>query len=243
MLYITDCEKQELLDSVDMLELVEDLGFDCKKVGSHYSILCPCPNHSDKNKGNCIVYPKNVYCFGCGKSYDAIALVCEVKHCDTYKAVCYLAELQNKSNDFEQNGRKFCHFNHYKKLDDTALNLLGLNLKENECYSPISISATRKKYCRRDSDDFYFQSAYLNKPKLSHLKIDEPEVYQWLIKNKANEQIEKYDDLILKLQRDHNFYSQVSDFLNNIDCSVQDILDAISEQKQLILNHLSKLLN
>ena len=52
MLYITDEEKHELLDSVDMLELVEDLGFDCKKVGSHYSILCPCPNHSDKNKGN-----------------------------------------------------------------------------------------------------------------------------------------------------------------------------------------------
>ena len=75
------------------------------------------------------------------------------------------------------------------------------------------------------------------------MKNDEPEVYQWLIKNKANEQIAKYDNLILRLQRDHIFYSQVSDFFNNIDCSVQDILHAISEQKQLILNQLNNLLN
>lgn len=243
MLYITDEEKQDLIDSVDISELLDDLGIERKKVGSHYSILCPCPNHIDKRRGNCIVYPHNVYCYGCGKSYDAIGLVSQTMNIDTYESVCYLAEFLNRADEFEQRGKRHKPVHkHYQSLDDDALKFIGLCLDENDCYSPIAVSRQRENNCRRDLDGYYKVEPF-QKPRLSHLKEDEPEVYQWLVNNKASEMDEKLDNLILCLTEDAEFRNQISSFLDEIGCDIQELIRAILSQKNKIKQELKKLLN
>lgn len=91
-----------IADAVNMQELVQELGLPVKVIGANMCIICPNPDHSDKNHGSCIVFEKNVYCFACLKSWNAIDLVMEVNNCNFMDAVSFLSDMYGLQIDFKR---------------------------------------------------------------------------------------------------------------------------------------------
>ena len=89
-----------IADAVNMQELVQELGVPYKIIGTNMCIICP--KHNDKSFGSCIVFEKNIFCFACSESLNAIDLVMEVNNCNFMDAVKYLSDLYGLHLDFKR---------------------------------------------------------------------------------------------------------------------------------------------
>lgn len=87
-------------DAVNMQELVQELGIPFKVIGANMCIICP--KHNDKSFGSCIVFEKNVFCFACSESMNAIDLVMETNHCNFMDAVRFLSDFYGLHLDFKR---------------------------------------------------------------------------------------------------------------------------------------------
>lgn len=87
-------------DAVNMQELVQELGIPFKMIGPNMCIICP--KHNDKSFGSCIVFEKNVYCFACKESMNAIDLVMEANSCNFMDAVRFLSDFYGLQLDFKR---------------------------------------------------------------------------------------------------------------------------------------------
>lgn len=87
-------------DAVNMQELVQELGIPFKVIGANMCIICP--KHNDKSFGSCIVFEKNIFCFACSESMNAIDLVMETNNCNFMDAVHFLSDFYGLQLDFKR---------------------------------------------------------------------------------------------------------------------------------------------
>lgn len=87
-------------DAVNMQELVQELGIPFKVIGANMCIICP--KHNDKSFGSCIVFEKNIFCFACSESMNAIDLVMEVNNCNFMDAVRFLSDFYGLQLNFKR---------------------------------------------------------------------------------------------------------------------------------------------
>ena len=85
-------------DAVNMQELVQELGIPYKIIGASMCILFT--HHNDKSYGSCIVFEKNIFCFACNESVNAIDLVMETNNCNFMDAVKFLSDFYGLQLDF-----------------------------------------------------------------------------------------------------------------------------------------------
>ncbi len=85
-------DKGELIRSVDILKVCDELGIKVRRVGRGYKALCPF--HEEKIASFSIDPVKKLFkCFGCGKGGDVIRLVEGVKKVSFKEALRYLEGL------------------------------------------------------------------------------------------------------------------------------------------------------
>lgn len=87
-----------IADAVNMQELVQELGIPYKIIGANMCILCT--HHNDKSYGSCIVFDKNIFCFACNESMNAIDLVMETNNCNFMDAVKFISDFYGLQLDF-----------------------------------------------------------------------------------------------------------------------------------------------
>ncbi len=102
---IPDSFKQDLLNRVDVVELIERY-VPLKKGGANY-VAC-CPFHSEKSPSFTVSPTKQFYhCFGCGAHGNAISFLMEYQGLGYVEAVKELADsVGMKMPEFERSGRK-----------------------------------------------------------------------------------------------------------------------------------------
>jgi putative DNA primase/helicase len=90
-------EIQNLKSNIDIVTVADDLGCLPPKQGSIFQ-GGRCPTGHESQGGKCFtiyLYTQNAYCFHCGKSWDAIALVEDIKGLDFISACNWLSRQYN----------------------------------------------------------------------------------------------------------------------------------------------------
>lgn len=123
-------------DAVNMKELVQELGIPYKIMGANMCILCT--HHNDKSFGSCIVFDKNIFCFACNESINAIDLVMETNKCNFMDAVKFISDFYELHLDF--------------KRDEESVNPLIIS-KKILATAGINDTAEFKKLYEQNPDD------------------------------------------------------------------------------------------
>ena len=246
MLYISEEQKQELLETVDMFSVANSLGIEVKKIGSNYSIICPEPGHNDNNYGNCMLYPHNYYCWSCGKRGDAISLVKNTLNCSTYESVCYLVNTFGNPDECEQKGNLKTITDSINPICNIALNKIGLgeNINSNKYYYPIGLVDYKDGFsCRKDLAGDYIKCSFTKKRNLKELRKEDPKTYEWLIYHKAMESLHKIDRIryLLLHPMDNALVRQIYVLFANAGISVSEIDDFFVHMRIEIIDALYEL--
>lgn len=87
---IDDYTVQRVRDAANIVDVMEELGFELKKHGKDYQ--CLCPFHNDRHLGSFTVSErKNLfYCFSCGAQGDAIGFLIQHEHMTFWDAIRWL---------------------------------------------------------------------------------------------------------------------------------------------------------
>lgn len=107
-----------IADAVNMQELVQELGIPYKIIGANMCIICP--KHNDRSFGSCIVFEKNIFCFACSESLNAIDLVMETNGCNFMDAVKYLSDFYGLHLDFKRDEERIDPLMIPKKVFEAA---------------------------------------------------------------------------------------------------------------------------
>jgi len=122
--------------NLDILKIVRDEGFDPKKNGNGFKMLCPF--HDDKNPSLSIDEKKQLFhCFGCGKSGDTIKFI-EYLHKFTFKqSIEYLAGKYSATG---------AHISFKNKHVNTEQSKAVLSVNEsNDSNEQITVSSANEK--------------------------------------------------------------------------------------------------
>jgi len=92
---IKDDIEQKIKASANIVDIVEDAGFQLRKKGAH--LECLCPFHADRNLGSFVVNERKnfYYCFSCEAKGDAIKFVMEYHKLSYRDALLYIAAIYN----------------------------------------------------------------------------------------------------------------------------------------------------
>jgi len=101
---------RRLKEEADIAAVVTSLGIQVTKRGSNNFILCPMPDHDDKNPRNCYFRNgwNNVYCSACGRGVQAIDLIMYTTGCNYGEAADMLWDLSGRPSWYkgERNAKK-----------------------------------------------------------------------------------------------------------------------------------------
>jgi len=92
---IKDDIVEKIKASANIVDVVEDAGFQLRRKGAH--LECLCPFHADRNLGSFVVNERRnfYYCFSCEAKGDAIKFVMEYHKLSYRDALLYIAAIYN----------------------------------------------------------------------------------------------------------------------------------------------------
>ena len=194
----------------------------CQDIAAHYgwpmisrgsNTFCKCPKHRqmrgvDDNKlDKCVIYDKSFYCYSCGASGGVIDFTMALLEYmngiqpsfpDTVKEIVYILGNHDSYILSEENETKKKEF----PLDNSQLEALGLkknitvNIPVKNSYEKALLKNEKLNPQYEDRTETYLGYRYLGQESLLKLFFDEPDTFDWLIKNKAREMTEKYDVML-----------------------------------------------
>ena len=201
--YFTDEDAERLRREITALQALEYVGADMEKKGAHYLILCPRPEHDDKNLGSCVVTPDRggrCYCFACQKEIFPLDILMWMGGMGYYEANSVLAELSGHPKDYESGNRWVRKRAKKKRLSREDITLLGI-ASRTRIRQVTGYAVQRECRTIRDIDGSYVRyAAGTGKNPLHELQDDNPSVYRWLIRNKCMEQMVRYSLLIQRIR-------------------------------------------
>ena len=184
-----------------------------------YMMLCPNPEHNDTHLGSCYLSTsgmKGYVCYACGARKDLFDMVKETRKCNFRSAVEFIlgeSDLEGFSQDEKKSVEMIIP--QTEKLSEEERRLLGLATRsqnkavyyKNESYqrditlpdnrmtvpSPMNHGDIKK-------DTFMVVEKVKSIDPLLELQAEEPVVYHWLVAQKAQEQIERYNAIIRELK-------------------------------------------
>lgn len=182
---------KRLAEDADVETVVDYLGLDTRRMGRKISILCPC--HNDRHFGSCYLTQKGYYCFAChakGSVFDLVKNVEQISFHDAIKAVANMCggEERYRLQDTKRKDDK----PHYY-LDKDIMSLVDLT-DERVVESPANMyQRFELDDCYgfdwypsdKDDDGYYVSMETVMKRPLQALADEEPDVYHWLLINKA----------------------------------------------------------
>lgn len=234
----------KLLEDVDIMDVIDDLGLQTQKHGSRISILCPC--HPDRHFGSCFVTDFGFYCFSCHAHGNAIDLVKESEHVDFLTAARRVASIcggesgyyLNESDEDDNHTRLPKEILRVVELSDTpTIYSYSTALSEDEMMALKMDGTFEEKEMGRsiwdyepgsvDEDGGYYllREPIARKP-LQALIDDDPEMFDCLVYNKAVEKFQRYKYLEQLAKGNALFMKAVSKELN----SLQRIIDEYKQR-------------
>lgn len=240
-MYFSEEDIDYLKELVTPLMAVQALGIETRKFGRDLSILCPSPDHNDQHFGSCkIMYNGKVCkCFACNRTFTSLQIVMLETGCSLYEGMCTLAEIAGVEEQFEASNNKTSTKELIKNLPNELKNLIGL-----AAFSKIANIDNCSDY--REGDANYMRDKngdyvrYNNgnwKPWLD-LRKENPETFDWLIRNKCKEKMVAID-LLKKKIRDSNG-SEISnlcyEFIGRYQYSLTEMLNELDRIYEIISN-------
>ena len=213
---------QRILDEADSLTVAQFLGIEYSHRGKNFFIRCPGHEkrlgHEDNHLSNAWLTPKGYRCAACGVSVSLIDMVREVENCDFKEALALIADSLGGRSFYETTGVD-SSIEREKTLSEDDLILLGL--RSSVSFDVVHNAASTKSevleyaktfkesededikkiniYPKFDdaswdikSDESTWLAAQHRTFSLKSLLQDDPVSYYFLIKNKAQEAMEKY---------------------------------------------------
>lgn len=180
--------------SVSMPDLAEELGLEIQRNGTNLYVLCPNPEHNDRRASNCVLYDKNAYCFACHKSWDAIGLVMEVRHCNFMEAVAFLSDLYGLGINFKSDVKPVPPLIIEKSvftasgINDTAA-FKKLYEQSHEVamqYLSCCVFDARKKHKAAMTDEMPAEAKYVLEERIATLTDAQKNLPQWRKKAKTS---------------------------------------------------------
>lgn len=227
-----------------------------------YMMLCPNPEHNDTHLGSCYLNTsgmKGYVCYACGAKKDLFDMVKEARRCDFRSAVEFILG-ENNLEGFAQDEKKSVEMiiPPAERLSEEERKLLGLSIRshnkavyyKNECYErDITLPENRKTVpsptnygdVKKDTFMVVEQSGFSDP--LLELQAEEPEVYHWLVAQKAQEQIDWYNDIIheLKFLTPKTFGEALAKQIMALGGDRLDLVKAMQNRlemlKQILLEH------
>lgn len=191
-MYFSEEDKEQLMREVSVMEVIDELHLDTKRCGSSISILCPAPEHNDRHFGSCKVNSRGkCVCYACNRSFSTIDLLMMEGGLSFYEAMCTLAQLSGHPQDFEQQGKKKENIKpvSFKKLTAEQKKLLGFAEFSN-CRAYMGYSFERPDAeSIRDETGHYIIVNGLGYNPWRTLSMEEPELFDWMIRNKCKERL------------------------------------------------------
>lgn len=191
---------KRLAEDADVETVVEYLGLDTRRMGSKISILCPC--HNDRHFGSCYLTKKGFYCFSCHAKGSVFDLVKNVEHISFHDSIKVVAELCGGEGRYVLKDVKSNEDKPHYFLDKDVMSLADLT-DERVVETPANM------YYRHELDDcygfdwypgekdddesgYYVKREVIMKRPLQKLADEEPDVFHWLLVNKAWERRNTY---------------------------------------------------
>lgn len=197
----------KLLEDVNILDVIDELGLETRKHGSRVSILCPC--HPDRHFGSCFITDFGFYCFSCHAHGNAIDLVKEVENVDFLTAARRVASVCGGENGYYLDE---CQDDMHTRLPKDALRIVDISdVQTVYAYSAfisddemLKLKMNGTEVGRnwdyepgdRDNDNgYYFLKEPVTKKPLQELIDEDREMFDVLVYNKAVEKFERYKNL------------------------------------------------
>lgn len=205
-MYFTEEDKQELVDEVSITTVIEALGLETKRIGNSLSILCPIPTHTDNHFGSCIVTANHFFCYVCEEGGNTIDLLMMAGGKTLYEAVKELAYLSGHPERYgKQRNKNELLISSKKMLSQEDKALLGLTPRRDKRTLPVlGLNAWRidTATCIRDLNGDYLVLGK-NNISLRTLLVEDPDTYDWLIRNKCKEVLQQNKNVLEALELPH----------------------------------------
>lgn len=237
-MYFSEEDIDTLKEAVSPLMVVQALGKETRKVGGNLSILCPSPDHNDQHFGSCMLMHDGrvCKCFACDKTFNSLQIVMMETGCSLYEAMCTLAEIAGLEDQFDASSKK-SKTQLIKNLPNELKQLIGL-----AGYSKIrnvnNCSDFREGTANymRDQDGTYVRYDSGNWKPWIDLRKEEPETFDWLVRNKCKEKMSAISMVKGKIRKPDG--SQTSrlcyDIMQDYNYSSSDVLKELDELYQTI---------
>lgn len=203
--------KQKLFEDVRIEDLIDYFGDATVKKGSRISILCPC--HNDNHYGSAYIWNNGIYCYACAR-FISFSDYIEAKRgsisfpemleilADATGNPSLYEDNKNKSNKNKKEKNFF-----KKKLSSEELEMIGLSPNKGNIYTPYSITdeiPENKTYYEKntlgDDESVYYLYKKIAPNPLTELERENNELYKELVLSKANEMLEKNENILNSLK-------------------------------------------
>lgn len=191
---------KRLAEDADVETVVDYLGLDTRRMGSKISILCPC--HDDRHFGSCYLTKKGFYCFACHAKGSVFDLVKNVEHISFHDAIKVVAELCGGEDRYILKDTKSKDDKPHYFFEKDVMELVDLT-------DVRVIETPENMFYRHELDDiygfdwypgekgnddcgYYVKKEAIMKRPLQNLADEEPDVFHWLLVNKAWEKRNAY---------------------------------------------------
>lgn len=201
-LYFSGEDKNRLLEEVPVINVIEYLGIDTKRIGSSLSILCPRPDHNDQHFGSCMLRHGKLICFVCHKQINSINLLMWCGGMSYYTAMCTLAELSGHQEDFEASKKPSqTQAKKILKLSNDEKSLIGLaSISHPRAAKNVTFNRPENtEYFRDNNGDYVIIEGLGYNPWLNLAKED-TETFKWMVRNKCTEKMSDIASIAEKIQ-------------------------------------------
>lgn len=189
------------------LDIANYYGWPMRHRGKH--TFCKCPKHrqlkgiEDTKIDMCVIKQKSFFCYSCGASGGVVDFTMAILEDmngiapslpEAVKDIVFLlgdSDYYTLSEMAEKERKEF-------PLDNEQLTALGLrktisiNVPVKTSYDKMSLKTENYIPKYEEKEDAYLGYHYSCSESLVRLFSDEPDTFEWLIKNKASEMAEKY---------------------------------------------------
>lgn len=236
---------ERLLLDADMATVAKEIGIKLQDEQKTYSnpkyrgILCPNPEHQDKNFGNCVIKSNNTYvCFACGDSGNVIHMVQQFCECSFWDAMGIIADICGGREAYltffsdKKDHRKLLSKNDQERIGIYNCPVYGAVRSDTDYHSKIPGETACLEYWTDDEEPVYLLQKCLEKNPLMKLLNEEPEVYQELVIAKALETMERYRKLIKDFSSRTNSQYLIPDCKKEIEAIEDILLQQFGESKK-----------
>lgn len=235
-------DRNRIIENASILEVAEYIGMTTSQERSGKRVKCLCPSHNDKNLGSCFLYTdqNTYYCFACGAKGNVIDIVM-----DYYKwnrsdgqrareAMCIVAAATGMTDVYADINNAPKYYGKVPPNED--LEFIGLSgdapFWVDYLFRTIPDGATTKsgymlnKQILWEEHPMVLQSS---RPLRALLK-DDKDTFLMLIKNKCDETIVRYVDLMERMKRPNPESEKDRYILNVIKvCGYSALMSAIQQ--------------